>query len=62
MTKVIFAFTSITEYSDDEIEKEFEKWLPLLERSLSDPLGGLIDTFAKAVRNNFEKKEAWKND
>ncbi|ELA7934889.1 TPA: hypothetical protein NG558_004595 [Vibrio parahaemolyticus] len=52
LAKAIFAFTATQEHSEDKIEAEFEKWLPTLERALSDPLGGLIDTYGKAVRTN----------
>ncbi len=54
LSKAIFSFTATTNYTEEEIEIEFEKWLPKLERSLSDPLGGLIDTYGKSVRDNQE--------
>jgi hypothetical protein len=50
--KAIFSFTATREIPEDQIQAEFEKWLPTLERALSDPLGGLIDAYGKAVRNN----------
>src|SRR4051794_18222174 len=50
--KAIFAFTATREFPEDQIQAEFEKWLPTLQRALSDPLGGLIDAYGKAVRNN----------
>jgi hypothetical protein len=50
--KAIFSFTATREIPEDRIQVEFEKWLPTLQRALSDPLGGLIDTYDKAVRNN----------
>jgi hypothetical protein len=52
--KAIFAFTGTTRYSESEVAAAFEKWLPTLERALSDPLAGLIDTYGKAVRSNPE--------
>ena len=52
LTKAIFAFTATKEYSESEIEEVYAKWLPKLERTLSDQLGGLIDTYGKAVRDN----------
>lgn len=52
LTKAIFAFTATTEYAADKIEEAYEKWSEKLERSLSDQLGGLIDTYGKAVREN----------
>lgn len=50
--KAIFAFTATRKYDDSEIEVAFEKWLPTLERALSDPLGSLIGSYEKAVRDN----------
>lgn len=37
--KAIFAFTATREYPADEINEAYEKWLPTLQRALSDPLG-----------------------
>ena len=50
--KATFAFTATTRYGEDEIDVAFEKWLPTLENALIDPLGNLIDAYAKAVRGN----------
>nr|VFK48084.1 MAG: hypothetical protein BECKTC1821E_GA0114239_11022 [Candidatus Kentron sp. TC]VFK56221.1 MAG: hypothetical protein BECKTC1821F_GA0114240_100958 [Candidatus Kentron sp. TC] len=55
LAKAIFAFTAIRPYEESEIEKAFEQWLPKLERALTDPLGGLIDSFGKAVRDHPEE-------
>lgn len=52
LTKAIFAFTATTKYSEAEIEEAYAQWVPKLERSLSDQLGGLIDTYGRAVRDN----------
>ena len=52
LAKAIFAFTATTEYSPENIDKAYSDWLPKLERSLSDPLGCLIDTYGKAVRSH----------
>ena len=52
LSKAIFSYTATTQYTDDEIKLQYEKWLPKLEKPLSDPLGGLIDTYGKSVRNN----------
>lgn len=54
LTKAIFAFTATTKYDEEEIEKAYAQWLPKLERSLSDQLGALIDTYGKAVRDNSD--------
>ncbi|MEQ1867404.1 MAG: hypothetical protein HOP13_19105 [Alphaproteobacteria bacterium] len=50
--KAIFSFTATREFPENQIDAEFEKWLPTLQRALSDPLGGLIDAYGKAVRDN----------
>lgn len=50
--KAIFSFTATREFPEDQIAAEFEKWLPTLQRALSDPLGSLVDAYGKAVRNN----------
>lgn len=50
--KAIFSFTATRRIPPNELEAEFEKWLPTLERALIDPLGGLIDSYAKVVRAN----------
>lgn len=47
--KAIFSFTATRLYPEDQIEAAYEKWLPTLERALSDQLGSLIDTYKKAV-------------
>jgi hypothetical protein len=49
--KAIFAFTATKPIPPEKAEAEFEKWLPTLKRALSDPLGGLIDTYGKAIRD-----------
>ena len=36
----------------NEIDKAYDKWLPMLERTLYDPLGGLIKTYRKCVCNH----------
>jgi hypothetical protein len=50
--KAIFVFTGTRPIQDDEFEAELQKWLPTLKRALSDPLGGLIDSYGNAVRAN----------
>ncbi|TPJ54856.1 hypothetical protein [Mesorhizobium sp. B2-6-4] len=52
IAKAIFAFTGTREIPADKIEAEFEKWLSTLQKALSDPLGGLIDVYGKAVRQH----------
>ena len=50
--KAIFSFTATRQYPETEIEAAYEKWLPTLQRAFSDPLGGLIDSYGKAVREH----------
>lgn len=52
--RAIFAVTGTTELSDDPALREaaVQSWPRTLERALSDPLGNLIDSFGKAVREN----------
>jgi hypothetical protein len=51
--KAIFAFTATRPYEDEaELQQAYNEWLPKLERALIDPLGNLIDTYAKAVREH----------
>jgi hypothetical protein len=50
--KAIFAFTATREYSEDEVEAEFEAWLPTLQRALNEPLNPLVTAYSQAVRNH----------
>jgi hypothetical protein len=50
--KAIFSFTATRPYEETEIQQAYSEWLPKLERALIDPLGNLIDTYGKAVRDN----------
>lgn len=50
--KAIFSFTATRDIPEDQIESEFERWLPTLQKALHDPLGSLIDSYGKAVRSN----------
>ena len=52
LSKAIFSFTATKPYSEHEIEQAYAEWLPKLERTLVDPLGNLIDTYGKSVREN----------
>ncbi|ROO03846.1 hypothetical protein BK673_24520 [Pseudomonas fluorescens] len=54
LCKAIFALTATRPYNDAEIVSAYEEWVVKLERSLSDPLGNLIDTYGKAVREHPE--------
>jgi hypothetical protein len=48
--KSIFALTATRRYHESEIEEAYKRWLPTLERALTDPLKKLIDSYEKAVR------------
>lgn len=50
--KAIFSFTATRAYDESEINQAYTEWLPKLEHALIDPLGNLIDTYGKAVREN----------
>ena len=50
--KAIFAFTATKPYSEEEIQKAYEDWLPKLQNALSDQLGNLIESYGKAVREH----------
>lgn len=54
--KAIFAFTATREYSADEIDEAYARWIPTLQRALSDALGRLISTYGKAVREHGNAK------
>lgn len=49
--KAIFSFTAMCFYPDEQIEEAYQSWLKTLERALADPLGNLIDSYGKAVRD-----------
>lgn len=50
--KAIFSFTAMRSYTDEQIEEAYRGWLKTLERALSDPLGNLIESYGKAVRDH----------
>lgn len=52
LCKAIFALTGTRSYSEDAIAEAYAEWILKLERSLSDPLGNLIDTYGKAIREH----------
>ena len=54
LAKAIFAFTATKPYSDEEIHKALDEWLPKLQRALSDQLWNLIESYGKAVREHPE--------
>jgi hypothetical protein len=49
--RAIFALTATRIYeNEEELRKANEKWLPILEKALTDELGGLIRKFDESVR------------
>jgi len=50
--KAIFAFTATKPYSEEEIQKAYDNWLPKLQNALSDQLWNLIESYGKAVREH----------
>lgn len=56
LTKAIFALTATTEVPEDRIEEEFQRWGEKLRRAVSDPLGPLIDAYAKALADHPDAK------
>jgi hypothetical protein len=52
LSKAIFSFTATRPYEQNEIQQAYTEWLPKLERTLSDPLGNLINTYGKAIRDH----------
>jgi hypothetical protein len=50
--KAIFAFTATRQIPPDQIESEYAKWRPTLERALEDPLGGLVDSYGSSARKH----------
>ena len=55
--KAIFSFTATKRYDATEVDAAFEKWLPTLERALTNSLGNLIDRYGKAVREQSYGRE-----
>ena len=56
--KAIFALTATRRYEEDEINDAYAKWLPTLNRAVSDPLVRLIDAYGKALRDHPDVKYA----
>lgn len=50
--RAIYAFSGSREVAEEDVAEELPKFLALLKRSLSDPLGALIESYGKAVRTN----------
>lgn len=47
--KAIFALTATKPYSEEEIQKAYESWLPKLQNALSGQLWNLVESYGKAV-------------
>lgn len=62
LLKAIFALTVTTPYEESELDAAYAAWLPRITRSLSDPLGSLIDTYGKAAREHSGARIAGLDD
>src|SRR5437762_6771902 len=63
--KAICAFSGMRAIPAEQVEPELQRWFATLERALIDPLGNLIDSYIKSVRDyggtaitNFNQLEA----
>ncbi len=56
LTKAIFSFTATKPYSEAEVLEAYNKWLPKLEKSLTDQLWNLAESYGKAVREHPHSK------
>lgn len=52
LTKAIFSFTATRPYSEAEIQDVYNKWVPFLEKTLSNQLDSLISSYEKAVKDH----------
>ncbi len=52
ITKAIFALTATRQYEEDEAVIAYGKWVKRIERTISDPLGGLIITYEKSLKEH----------
>lgn len=52
--RAIFALTATRKYAHDELEEAYSKWPGQLERALTDPLGGLIVAYGKALQSHHK--------
>jgi hypothetical protein len=50
--KAVFALTGSREVPADKAESALDEWHTKLEKTIVDPLGGLIDTFQKAAKSH----------
>lgn len=54
LARAIFALTGTRRYEGNNYEAAFEQWIKTLERALYDPLGNLISSYEKALRDHPE--------
>ena len=53
LSRAIFSFSLTQPYKNKrELDEAYKKWVLFMERTLSDPLGGLIDSYGKCVRKH----------
>jgi hypothetical protein len=58
LTRAIFSLTSTIKYGESDWEEAFDTWMPKIEKSLSDQLGGLIDSYGVAVKANPDTEKS----
>jgi len=54
--KAIFALTGNKAYDPEAEPDAFQQWIKTLEKALTDQLGGLIESYAKALKENERTK------
>lgn len=52
--RAIFTLTATREYDQGELEEAYDKWPGVLERALSDPLGGLVAVYGKVLKTHHQ--------
>lgn len=56
LKKAILSFTATKPYSENEIQQAYDDWHQKFEKTLTDQLGNLIETYGKAVREHPDSK------
>ena len=55
LKRAIFALTATRQYEEAEIEQAYNNWIRSLESVFTAPLGSLIDSYGRAVRDHPDK-------
>jgi hypothetical protein len=56
LARAIFAITGTRNYPPEELDAAFQKWIPQLEKAISDSLWQLIQDYASAMRAHQDAK------